>query len=478
VSVFKHGEQFKMSSPNISSAPKPPSAPPAKSKPPPEPSQVESKPLVVSPSSKPPSASTAKSKPPPEPPQAESKPEQKPASSPVTGGVDSKTQFLATQRLQQKPAPFSPAKPPASVKEENSPVISKAAGNGVSDRQDENGLTAKQLNTTGAAAAVNDAEIQKAAGGDQQIIKVLQQINTDAEGHKALRLALDRGTTYQQGNLGGSTVGLTEFNGKPKITLEVVNTEITAHETAHAAYEKPGGPPELDISHAEVYRFGERVASRLDGNGVPLTPGNSTFGTGDRGSSLPDGGDSGGGVSEPPSRGRPVPTEPSLTGTITRGGGKPIGGGRPTGGRGGPTGGGIPNVPDAQDENGLTAAQLNTDGAADVVTDAEIEEAAGGDAEIIALLKEMDTDAEGHKALRLALDKGTTYKQGTLAGNVIGLTRSGGGTDPEITLESMTLDTISHETAHAAYGEAISHAEVYRFGQRVQDRLSGALSGL
>ena len=140
----------------------------------------------------------------------------------------------------------------------------------------------------------------------------------------------------------------------------------------------------------------------------------------------------------------------------------------------GPSNSGSPSnngkVPDDQDENGKTAAQLNTTGPAAAVSDSEIAKAAGGDQKIESLLKKLNTDPEGHKELRLALDKGTTYHEGQLAGNVVGLTEYGGGGGPKITLESMSIDTVAHETAHAAYQD-MSHAEVYRLGHRVESRL-------
>jgi hypothetical protein len=130
-------------------------------------------------------------------------------------------------------------------------------GGGVDDRHDTNGKTAQQLNTTGAAGAVSDAEIAKAAGGDKDIEGVLKKMDGDVEGHNALRKALDKGTTYQKGQLDGNVVGLTETssNGPPKVTLESLSVDTAAHETAHAAYD--------GMSHAEVYKFGERVQSRV-----------------------------------------------------------------------------------------------------------------------------------------------------------------------------------------------------------------------
>lgn len=356
-------------------------------------------------------------------------------SEPITGGVDSKTQFLATQGL----------------KGNGGPIIKKAEGN-VPDDQDENGLTAKQLNTTGPAAAVSDQEIQKAAGGDQEIANLLKKMDTDVEGHKALRLALDKGTTYKRGDLEGNVVGLTVTGGGqgPVITLESMSIDTAAHETAHAAYP--------DMSHAEVYRFGHRVEQRVNNGEVrdnsadpPTTPGAQDIPT----------------IKDPP-----IPVQIS---SGNRGGGNRGGGGMPffttgTGGNPPRITGNSSGVPDDQDENGLTALQLNTTGPADEVTDEEIFKAAGGDPEIIALLKKLDEDPEGHKALRLALDKGTTYKKGELDGNVVGLTETSSDHGPVITLESMSIDTIAHETAHAAYPE-MSHAEVYRFGHRVEEHL-------
>lgn len=349
----------------------------------------------------------------------------------ISGGVDSKTQFLATQGLRNN----------------GKPTRTQAEGN-IPDSEDENGLTAQQLNTTGPAASVTDQELQRAAGGDQEIVGLLKKLDTDVEGHKALRLALDKGTTYKRGELAGNVVGLTESGGGRGlvITLESMSIDTAAHETAHAAYP--------DMSHAEVYRFGRRVEGRVN-NGEVRSTINSDPPTTPDSPDIPQGGNN------RPNRGGG--DRPAFIGGNVR----TFSGGAP--GRAGNSSG----VPDDQDENGLTAVQLNTTGPADEVTDEEIAAAAGGDPEIIALLKQLDQDPEGHKALRLALDKGTTFKRGELAGNVVGLTESGGGRGPVITLESMSIDTIAHETAHAAYPD-MSHAEVYRFGHRVEDRLEQA----
>jgi hypothetical protein len=391
-----------------------------------------------------------------------------------SGGIDSKTQFQVTQNL-KKDSGHAPASQPPSPSPAGKPEQSAAAGK-IPDSEDENGLTAKQLNTTGPAGAVSVDEIKKASNNDPEITGLLQKLDQDAEGHKALRLALDKGTTYKKGQLDGNVVGLTRYGGNsgPQITLESLSLDTAAHETAHAAYQ--------DMSHAEVYRFGRRVEERL-GKGQALAPtisapttagnesngnrvggGGSSFVAGNNTFSLPTprGGHGGGSERRPSSSGFGNPFA-SLSSP-----GQGLGNNTPRIRTG--TSNGASNIPDSEDENGLTAAQLNTTGAAAPVTDEEIRTAAGGDPEIMALLKKLNEDPEGHKALRLALDQGTTYSKGELEGNVVGLTRYGGNSGPKITLESMSIDTIAHETAHAAYHD-MSHAEVYRLGHRVEDRL-------
>lgn len=80
-------------------------------------------------------------------------------------------------------------------------------------------------------------------------------------------------------------------------------------------------------------------------------------------------------------------------------------------------------------------------------------------------------DPEGAKALRDALDKGTTFKRGQLDGNVVGLTEYGSGRPPVITLEDpSSVDTAAHEIAHAAY-QGMPHDEVYDFGHRIANNL-------
>ena len=104
-------------------------------------------------------------------------------------------------------------------------------------------------------------------------------------------------------------------------------------------------------------------------------------------------------------------------------------------------------------------------------------QAAGGDQQIVATLKKIAQDPEGAKALQIAMDKGTTFKRGELAGNVVGLTETGGGQGPRITLEDPTnVDTAAHELAHAAFPD-MDHKLVYQFGHDVAARLGEKVNG-
>lgn len=126
-----------------------------------------------------------------------------------------------------------------------------------------------KITLLGQAGQVSDQELQQAAGGNQQIIATLKKVSSDPEGAKALRKALDNGTTFKAGNLAGDVVGLTEFKGGngPVITLENPDSvDTAAHELAHAAF------PDMD--HKLVYEFGHQVAGNLgepvnNGGGVP-----------------------------------------------------------------------------------------------------------------------------------------------------------------------------------------------------------------
>ncbi len=110
-------------------------------------------------------------------------------------------------------------------------------------------------------------------------------------------------------------------------------------------------------------------------------------------------------------------------------------------------------------------------GPAGPISQEELERAAGGNQQIVATLQKVAQDPEGAKALRTALDKGTTFKSGQLAGNVVGLTESGGGRNPVVTLEDpSSVDTAAHEIAHAAYPD-MPHEQVYMFGHQVAQNL-------
>lgn len=111
--------------------------------------------------------------------------------------------------------------------------------------------------TAGAGGPITMERLLQAAGGNQQIADTLARLLQDPEAAEALRIALDKGTTFKVGELPGSTVGRAERsrNGNV-ITLEdPTNIDTAAHEVAHIAYP--------DMPHPEVYEFGHRVARNL-----------------------------------------------------------------------------------------------------------------------------------------------------------------------------------------------------------------------
>lgn len=166
----------------------------------------------------------------------------------------------------------------------------------------------------------------------------------------------------------------------------------------------------------------------------------------------------------------------------TRNAGRP-GGDRPTRREFGPPQGGLDPKANFEVTQGLrnrdtgntgnsgTANNSSTpSGNSGPISAEEISQAAGGDAEIEEKLNQMAQDPEGAEALRVALDKGTTFKRGELEGNTAGLTTYRSGQPPEITLESMNIDVVAHEVFHAAY-EDMDHDEVYEAGRRVARNL-------
>jgi hypothetical protein len=113
--------------------------------------------------------------------------------------------------------------------------------------EDENGLE----------SSIDEQQLLEAAGGDRQIVETLKKVAQDPEGAKALKTALEKGTTFKRGGLEGDTVGLTEYRSNgPVITLEnPSDVDTAAHELAHAAYP--------DMAHDQVYEFGHRIARNL-----------------------------------------------------------------------------------------------------------------------------------------------------------------------------------------------------------------------
>lgn len=145
------------------------------------------------------------------------------------------------------------------------PVGLQATGDGCNDSLGADqgatggvGADGETITFGGEAGPIAIGELVQAAGGDQEIVATLQKVASDEEGAKALRLALDEGTTFQQGGLEGNVVGLTEYGGGggPVVTLEDPSSvDTAAHEIAHAA------SPDMD--HELVYEFGHQVATRL-----------------------------------------------------------------------------------------------------------------------------------------------------------------------------------------------------------------------
>ena len=99
-------------------------------------------------------------------------------------------------------------------------------------------------------------DMEKAAGGDPEILAALQKVASSPKGSEALQIALDKGTTFHRGELEGNTAGLTTWSGdSTTITLERLETDVVAHEIFHAAY------PDMD--HEAVYQAGRDVATSL-----------------------------------------------------------------------------------------------------------------------------------------------------------------------------------------------------------------------
>lgn len=172
--------------------------------------------------------------------------QQRPSGAPQ-GGLDPKTSFEVTQG-RQRPKPQGSSPEPGG----NTRLAAEQPGN--------TGNTGKKGGPSpnaGAGGPINEDEINKAAGGDAEIAAGLTKMSQDPEGAKALRDALDKGTTFKQGNIEGNAVGLTEYaSGQPPhITLERLDIDVIAHEVFHAAYQ--------DMDHEQVYEAGRQVARNL-----------------------------------------------------------------------------------------------------------------------------------------------------------------------------------------------------------------------
>ncbi|MCE3235603.1 MAG: hypothetical protein K0Q50_1783 [Vampirovibrio sp.] len=154
------------------------------------------------------------------------------------GGLDPRTNFIVTQRFRGRRGPNpgdQPGQnPPGAV---NPGQPNNPAGN--------------------ASGEISADRLNQAAGGNQRIVQSLQRVAQNPEGARALSIALSKGTTFTTGQLEGNTAGITSFaTGRPPaITLERLETDVVAHEVAHAAF------PNMD--HEAVYEFGRQVARSL-----------------------------------------------------------------------------------------------------------------------------------------------------------------------------------------------------------------------
>jgi hypothetical protein len=103
------------------------------------------------------------------------------------------------------------------------------------------------------------------------------------------------------------------------------------------------------------------------------------------------------------------------------------------------------------------------------ITDEEINKATHGDKELSATLKKASQDPKGAQVLRDALNKGTTYRQSKLSDPTVGLTTESSDKPPDVQIDPSvknSVDTITHESAHAAYPD-MPHNEVYNIGHQV-----------
>lgn len=160
------------------------------------------------------------------------------------GGLDPKTNFEVTQG-RQRPKPQGSSSEPGG----NTRLAAEQPGN--------TGKKGGPSPNSGAGGPISEDEINKATGGDAEIAAGLTKMSQDPEGAKALRDALDKGTTFKQGEIEGNAVGLTEYatGQAPHITLERLNIDVIAHEVFHAAYQ--------DMDHEQVYEAGRQVARNL-----------------------------------------------------------------------------------------------------------------------------------------------------------------------------------------------------------------------
>lgn len=158
------------------------------------------------------------------------------------GGLESRTSFIVMQRFRGRRGGGG---------ENTEAPPTQAAPQGRNIPSDD------QIPNITGSGDISTERLSRATGGNQQIMQVLQRIAEDPQGARALSIALDKGTTFKMGQLDGNTAGITAFatGQPPAITLEKLETDVVAHEIAHAAYP--------DMAHEAVYEFGRQVARAL-----------------------------------------------------------------------------------------------------------------------------------------------------------------------------------------------------------------------